>query len=44
MKQFKFYLMAIAAMFTLTFMSCSDDDDPILKPKPELEKFCRKVF
>ncbi len=44
MKQFKFYLMAIAAMFTLTFMSCSDDDDPILKPKPELENSVEKYF
>lgn len=41
MKQFKFYLMAIAAMFTLIFQSCNDDDAPELEPEPEelVEKY-----
>ena len=41
MKQFKFYLMAVAAMFALSFASCSDDDTPELEPEPEetVEKY-----
>ena len=41
MKQFKFYLMAVAAMFALSFASCSDDDTPELEQEPEetVEKY-----
>ena len=35
MKQFKFYWMALVAMFAWSFTSCSDDDTPGLEPEPE---------
>ena len=41
MKQFKFYWMALVAMFAWSFTSCSDDDTPGLEPEPEetVEKY-----